>query len=485
MIAAQWHKKHWVVLFTAALFLVGLFLYYRDVDKVALITAFLCGLVLLTGVLLFRTYSFYLALIALIPLSLDAGLAGGAQVNVPSEAMLIMLLGVLLFFHRDFGHTVKKVLTHPIAIFLAIDLMIQVITTLTSSHPEVSAKRLLIRLIFILGFFVTVNSLKDSRKILRVWLAYMIGALPVIYFTFRTFSRLDFDTRAVFVISKPYYTDHTLFGACMAFIIPLLVLMWFNRKRLNWQLWQRIGLGITLLLVLGAEIIALSRAALLSLIVALIFGLLVRYGIKFRTILIGLVITTVAIVVSWGSIYQYLERNDAVSNDGKISNHLSSVTNVQTDASNMERVNRWICALRMFEDKPLVGFGPGTYQFEYNRFQTIEHKTYISTNSGDKGNAHSEYLTYLSENGIFGAIIFLLTVFGAVYYGMRNHSQLTDPFLRMLNLGVLLGLVTYFFHGVFNAFMDQSKMAFLYFTALGTIVWISQHIAKRSAQETA
>ena len=137
----------------------------------------------------------------------------------------------------------------------------------------------------------------------------------------------------------------------------------------------------------------------------------------------------------------------------------------------------------MFEERPLLGYGPGTYQFEYNQFQTIANKTYISTNDGSRGNAHSEYLTYLSEMGIIGFLIFLLTVFSSIYYGMVNHYSLKDPLLKAINLGVLLGLITFYFHGVFNSFIDQSKMAFLYFTGLGTIVWINQYLRQNREVE--
>ena len=46
-----------------------------------------------------------------------------------------------------------------------------------------------------------------------------------------------------------------------------------------------------------------------------------------------------------------------------------SVTNLNTDVSNIERLNRWVSALRMFEERPFTGFGPGTYQFTYLPFQ--------------------------------------------------------------------------------------------------------------------
>jgi multisubunit Na+/H+ antiporter MnhB subunit len=77
--------------------------------------------------------------------------------------------------------------------------------------------------------------------------------------------------------------------------------------------------------------------------------------------------------------------------------------------------------------------------------------------------------------GLFGGISFILLVFVSIYYGMKNHYTVIDPLLKKLNLAALLGLITYFFHGIFNAFLDQSKMAFLVFTALALIVWINQY----------
>jgi len=51
---------------------------------------------------------------------------------------------------------------------------------------------------------------------------------------------------------------------------------------------------------------------------------------------------------------------------------------------------------------PVFGFGPGTYQFEYGPYQHSTEKTLISTNFGDRGNAHSEYIGPLAEEGLPG-----------------------------------------------------------------------------------
>ena len=164
--------------------------------------------------------------------------------------------------------------------------------------------------------------------------------------------------------------------------------------------------------------------------------------------------------------------NDARSNQGGFANQMKSVTNVQTDASNMERINRWLCAGRMFMARPVTGWGPGTYQYEYGQFQSVYEMTYISTRKGDRGNAHSEYLTYLSETGAPGFLIWCFFVLFTVYRGMRIYYYNKDPVAKKLGLAALLGISTFFFHGIFNSFIDQEKMASLVFMSLAIIVAI-------------
>ena len=479
----KFHKREYSILLTAFFLIAVLGFYFKDFDQVVTFVLIVSGVVLMLLIAFFHAYFYYLILIAMIPLSLDLDLGNGAQLNAPSELMLIALIPVLFLFHKSYSDGIRAMLRHPITVLLLADIGLHLLTSLTSTHIDVSLKRWIVYTAFVLGFFFTVGSLQKPKQLLNVWIVYAVGLIPVMYFTFRNFQHYDFNPRAAFVISKPYFADHTLYGACLAFILPLLVLLCWNRKIVGWKSWQFYPLVMLTLLVIASEFIALSRAALLSLGVVLLFRLLLYWKIHFKTMIAGLAILAISALALQDTIIEVLEKNEAVSNDGMVGNHLSSVTNIQSDASNLERVNRWICAWRMFNERPLVGFGPGTYQFEYNAFQTTEHKTYISTNTGNKGNAHSEYLTYLSEKGVFGGLLFLAIVFGSIYFGMKNHETLKDPLMRLLNLGVLLGLVTYFFHGIFNSFMDQSKMAFLYFTALGTIVYLYQSQKRNEKEE--
>ena len=161
------------------------------------------------------------------------------------------------------------------------------------------------------------------------------------------------------------------------------------------------------------------------------------------------------------SLLMDLESNKQDSSSN-LTEHVESISNVSSDASNLERINRWKSAWEMFQDKPVFGFGPGTYTFEYAPYQQSKNKTIISTNAGDGGNAHSEYLGPLSEQGVIGCLLFILIVFSVIAAGVRVYKSHLSKESRMIGLSVLLGLVTYYLHGILNNFLDTDKASALF-----------------------
>jgi putative inorganic carbon (HCO3(-)) transporter len=141
--------------------------------------------------------------------------------------------------------------------------------------------------------------------------------------------------------------------------------------------------------------------------------------------------------------------------------------------SEQERINRWNCAWRMAEERPILGFGPGTYQFQYIPFQQPEQMTRISltsplmertpSNYGRGGGAHSEFARALSETGLVG-LVFWLALFGV---GMaRGFQALRQD--REVGWG-LLALGSFLLHGLVNDFLHNGTVAAL---VLGTLVYL-------------
>jgi O-antigen ligase len=183
--------------------------------------------------------------------------------------------------------------------------------------------------------------------------------------------------------------------------------------------------------------------------------------IKFSFVVGTALIRGIGLVFSWDTIKMELERYKSEHTTEQFGERLQSATNVSTDASNLERINRWSCAIEMFKERPVFGFGPGTYAFEYARFQSPENLTIISTNFGNLGNAHSEYLGALSEMGLVGFLIMLAIVAVIFWKGISLYIRWPeeDKETRTFILSMILALVTYFVHGVLNNFLDTDKAA--------------------------
>ncbi|MCB0736467.1 MAG: O-antigen ligase family protein, partial [Bacteroidetes bacterium] len=175
------------------------------------------------------------------------------------------------------------------------------------------------------------------------------------------------------------------------------------------------------------------------------------------------------VFIYWAEINMYLSKNKSES-DTDLDTHVQSIYNVTTDDSNTERINRWAAALRMFQEKPITGWGPNTYQHKYAPFQISWQKTKISTNMGNLGNAHSEFIGPLAEMGLPGMLLVMLLVVVALNRAMKLFYNGTTLLTKYAGLFITLSLVTYYVHGLLNNYLDVDKANVAIWTAMGSIV---------------
>ena len=413
---------------------------------------------------LFRFNLLIFITILAIPLSVKFT-AGGTVVSLPGE-ILAGAVAIIYLVYRlvSSGNSDNRVLRHPVTVLLLMDLGWLVFSAIFSELPLISLKRIAVRMVFlILFYFVFLRLFKDSRNIVRVMLLYGIGLVIPIITTLYDHSHYEFSKVVAFEMTKPFYNDHTQYSACIAFIIPLFILLAIKPGSYGFRPSARLFFLPLLVLLVSGEIFSFSRAAWLSLIVAFGLYILVLMRVRLWHLVVFTLLGMAVVFYYQTEIYRYFEKVDAVSRHGNVERHLESVMNIETDASNMERINRWKSAWRMFQDRPLTGFGPGTYQFVYGKYQLTTEMTRISTNTGNKGNAHNEFLTYMSETGMPGFVIFNILLLMNLSIALRIINTTRKKEVKWLTVALLLGFVSYFFHGLFNSFLDTDKAAVLVF----------------------
>ncbi|MCF6366736.1 MAG: O-antigen ligase family protein [Bacteroidales bacterium] len=388
------------------------------------------------------------------------------DLSIPTEPILAGLLLVYIL-KITAGQSVNKgILKHPVSISIYIYLFWMFFTSISSTMPLVSAKFFIARLWLVIPlYFMAANFFKNQEYIKKYLWAFIIPLTVVmIYMLFNLISVGLFIKNAAHGAMNPFFNDHTSYGAIIAMFIPIIAGFLFF-KGYNGQ--RKLLLSGLLAFYFFALTFSYSRAAWISIIAAIGVFVVVFFKVDKRLLLLGTVGMVVLFFIFQFEITDKLSKNRQDSSQD-LSEHVSSISNIATDASNLERINRWNSAFNMFEEKPIFGFGPGTYMFQYAPYQMSYDRTIISTDFGDGGNAHSEYIGPLAESGMLGMLTFLGVIIMTVITGVKVYYRAKKREFKILSLVSLLGLVTYYIHGFLNNFLDTDKASvpFWGFTAI-------------------
>lgn len=406
----------------------------------------------------------------------------GLGVSLPTEPLMagiLLLFLIKIFFDWKFE---KDFFKHPVTLALIFSLVWILFTTITSELPIVSIKFLVSRLWFVVPFYFIFSKLiKDNRDIRKFSWLYILPLLFVIIYTTIHHSMWGFERKAGNWVMWPFYNDHTAYGMILAFYLPIAFSLIYVK---DYSKSVKIYALVATLIIAFGLFLSYSRAAWLSVIAGISVFVLIYFRIKLRYIFISFIILLGLFFSFQNQILDRLSKNDQDSS-ANFMEHVSSASNIASDASNLERINRWACAIRLFQERPIVGWGPGTYQFVYAPMQKAKEKTIISTDFGDGGNAHSEYLGPLAERGVLGTVSFLLIAIAILYTGIRVYKREEDPSTKQLIMGILVGFVTYFVHGFLNNFLDTDKASvpFWGFAAILVVLDLKQRKLAASKKE--
>lgn len=406
--------------------------------------------------------------VAITPLSINLAKTGlGIGVSLPSEPIIFGIM--LLFITRQLyaGTLIKKIIMHPVSLAIIFHLVWMFVTTLTSELPLVSFKASLARFCFVAVFYFLAILVFEKVKNIKtfVW-CYVIPLLVVIGYTTFNHAMAGFTEKAAHTSMVPFYNDHTAYAALIAMFIPLLFGFIADKEsKKSTRFWS----FIVLVIFITAIVLSYTRASWISLVAALLCYLVFVLRIKTSIVFGGITAVVALFLIYQTDIIMSLEQNDEESSTDYAS-HVQSMSNISTDASNVERINRWHSAFKMHDQRPWFGWGPGTYMFEYAPFQKWSEKTIISTNFGEGGNAHSEYIGPLAEQGFLGPIAFILIGALVIYRASRMIIHSRDKHVKMLAKGLILGLITYWVHGMLNNFLDTEKASVPYWAFIAALV---------------
>lgn len=389
------------------------------------------------------------------------------DLDLPTEPILFGITAVFLLKYLYERRYDVRILKHPVSLSIGFMIMWSIFTSVTSTMPGVSFKYSVSKLWFLIPFyFIAAEMFKSRLVVVKYFTAYLISMIIVIVYTLIRHAGYSFDHATSYWVMEPFFADHTSYGAVLALLICIIAGVVIALKHQSDTKWLYAA-GVAVLFI--GLIFSYTRAAWLGIAGAFALWIVMTFKIKIKLILIPLIIAAGLVAMNKDQIIILLSQNTTDSSND-ISKHIESMTNISSDDSNLERLNRWSCAWRMFLEKPVVGYGPGTYMFQYVPFQLSYERSRISTNASDLGNAHSEYFGPLAEQGLLGLLAFLAVIFFTISAAVRVYYQSHERWARQLAMFMLLGLLTYYIHGFLNDFLDMDKATALFWPATALIV---------------
>lgn len=471
-----WLKKNSAVIaavvVTAVFLLLNFLLLTKDVYWLFLLP--LAGLVAALFILKFETGLLVMALLT--PFAIDFALLPGMELSMPVEPMMILFSVMFIFRVLVQPGYDRRLLRHPVTIAVLAMLVWMLFTSATSQLPAVSFKYFAARLWFVIPFFFAGAQIFHNRERARQFVfCYAFSLVVVILIsTAKTLGNFH-DLQTLHRVMQPFYNDHTAYGCVIALFIPIAFHYILSYEGRGWV--RPLLIACFVALVTGL-LFSYSRAAWISVLGAAAVYVAIRMGVKVKWLVVLFGVFVALFFVYQSDVLYKLGKNKQDSSYD-ISGQVKSISNISTDASNLERLNRWASAMRMFKEEPLLGCGPGTYQFLYARYQRSYQLSVISTNSGNRGNAHSEYIGPLTEQGIPGAALILAIFLLTFVTGVRVYRTAADPKQGRLALAFTLSLLTYYIHGIFNNFLDTDKLSVPFWAFTAVIVALDVYTEKK------
>jgi putative inorganic carbon (HCO3(-)) transporter len=430
------------------------------------------------------------------PLSVKLYLPGiGTEVIFPAEPLVAFASAWMILQLATQGHIPWAMLRRPVALLGMAWLLIHAFAAGMSHLPLVSWKAAIVQAIYVSTFLLLPLLTGQVQRLFGTAGKYDLAFLLVAGWTVMNQSLTGFDRSGANYASFPFYIDHTIFSAALTFVL----IRQFTRTHGviidGGPISRKVLMVLLTVAYMLLLLISFSRGAWVGVLVALSVALLFRVGVSWKYPAVAALIGGSILFIERAPLLERMQGHGVVSQEpgaGPVATARSTL-NVTTDASNRDRLLRWAAAWRMFLAEPWSGHGPGSYQFVHEDHLTAserarshsmgvvpDHRTKPAWRLGDSiwmrdtaeaspssgGSAHSEYLLSLSENGLLGGLWWLLVVVLILRSAQRLFALHPKGLPWGAHHAAAIAIMAYLVHGLFNNFLDDVKIAHLFWPAL-------------------
>jgi putative inorganic carbon (hco3(-)) transporter len=237
-------------------------------------------------------------------------------------------------------------------------------------------------------------------------------------------------------------------GAVLVLLIPFVFVLILSPG--SWRI--RTG-AVALTILLGTGIyLSFSRTAWVSLLVGLGILTLFRKG---KIIFLGSIILLVVLLI-WGL---------NVGPQSYWKQRIKSFATWRSDPNVEKRLIYSEAALRMIQDRPVIGYGPG-----YGIFMRLYQDKYKQVNTGEFATApHNYYLSLTLSTGVLGLLVFGWLLVQVFRVARRETCQSDSRFSVCFSQALIAGLAGFLLGSLADDPLLNERISFLFWLLIGLL----------------
>lgn len=414
----------------------------------------------------------YMLFLFTIPISIDFELTGSLSTSLPDEPIMwvFMFMFPIIFLQDPKVLGRKDWWRDPIVTLIILQYLWMIVAVIFSKEFILSAKFMAAKTWFLISFFIlpyyVFRRKVDFRNGFLLFLIPML--VTVVIIMIRHAARGFLFYKVEYAIGDLYY-NHVDYSAVLSIFFPLVLIAWPMSKDTRNPLIKIALIGIVALLV-PAIYLTYARAAIL----AVVFGICVAVAIRIR--LVNLIMPVFYCMIALMVIFMAKDNRfiNFRPNYEKTYMHKNFAEHVMAtfrgeDMSSMERLYRWIAAMRMSQDEPVKGWGPNAFYYYYKPYAVSSFKTYVSRNT-EKSTTHNYFLYMLVEQGWPALILYAVLIMVALAHAQKTFYRFKESFYRNCTLGAAMMLGAAFVNNFFSELLETHKVGSLFYISLALLV---------------
>ena len=422
----------------------------------------------------------YWIFLFMIPVSVQINFSEDTMaITLPDEpVMWIFLLLFSLVFARNPASLPKWWWKDKLVFVIVLQFIWTMVAVIFSKMLFYSVKFLLVKSWLLVCFFILpLWIFREKKDFIRGFIVMLVPMLATIIVILIHHALLGFKFDKVQKSMSGLYYNHVDYSTVISMFFPLLLVAWpLTRKK---GFFIRVILLIVILLFIAGITFAYARAAVVGIVFAIVVGLAMRARLVnfIMPAFYGLIILLLAYMIPNNKYIEFRPDYNKTYMHKNFTDHLIATFRGK-DMSSMERLYRWIAAIRMSKDRPITGYGPRTFYYYYKPYAVTSFQTYVSRNK-EHSTTHNYFLYMLVEQGWPAMILYAILMMMIFAKAQKIYHRFKDRFYRIVTIGLAMVIAVGFINNFFSELIENHKVAALFYIPLALLVILD----KKSREE--